>query len=271
MVDGRQWGRLRRRDLGSRAGIGGQPAGQCGAVAVSDYTTTPNLNLYKPAWNADVDNWGLHWNANADTLDATLGTGAGGVFLPLAGGVMNGPLNYTATGGNTSRSAQARAAEVINVKDYGAVGNGTTDDSTAIQNAVNAGTTIFFPPGNYLLNTYVNVTGTGDTLFADPGTATLTVGPTNTQRPALLRLASGCINTVIDGLIFEGKVGAYGTPNWFELLMVQNWSDNVSIRRCRFQNANGTAITASGSQPISVALSAQANPNQAVMTFASVP
>lgn len=46
------------------------------------------------------------------------------------------------------------------VKSYGAVGDGTTDDTTAIQNAINAtaaGGTLYFPPGTY------SVTSTGTT------------------------------------------------------------------------------------------------------------
>jgi hypothetical protein len=40
----------------------------------SDYTKTPKLGLFKPTFNADVSNWGQHWNINADTLDnAVLG------------------------------------------------------------------------------------------------------------------------------------------------------------------------------------------------------
>ncbi len=47
--------------------------------------------------------------------------------------------------------------EVFNVKDYGAVGNGTTNDASAVQATINAavaapyGGTIYFPPGNYLI------------------------------------------------------------------------------------------------------------------------
>ena len=57
----------------------------------SDYTTTPNLGLFKPQFNRDVGNWGTHWNQNADTLDSALAT-SGGLFLPLSGGVLSGPL-----------------------------------------------------------------------------------------------------------------------------------------------------------------------------------
>ncbi len=40
-----------------------------------------------------------------------------------------------------------------NVKDFGAVGNGIANDTKAIQNAINAGGTAFFPPGTYLSGT----------------------------------------------------------------------------------------------------------------------
>lgn len=43
----------------------------------------------------------------------------------------------------------------ISVTDYGATGNGATDDTVAIQNALNAlpasGGTVFFPCGTYLI------------------------------------------------------------------------------------------------------------------------
>ena len=101
----------------------------------TDYTTTPNLGLYKPISNRAIGTWGDLWNSNADALDAALATGAGGAFLPLAGGTMLGPLNYTATGGTTSRAAQDRAHDWINVKDFGAKLDGTTSDTAAIQAA----------------------------------------------------------------------------------------------------------------------------------------
>src|SRR2546421_2265575 len=49
---------------------------------------------------------------------------------------------------------------VINVKDYGATGDGSTDDTTAIQNAINAssfGNTIFFPTGTYIVSTTIKL------------------------------------------------------------------------------------------------------------------
>ncbi len=49
----------------------------------------------------------------------------------------------------------------VDVKEYGATGNGTTDDTTAIQNAINsistAGGTVLFPIGTYLISSTLTV------------------------------------------------------------------------------------------------------------------
>ena len=57
-----------------------------------DYTLTPNLGLFKPNYDMDDGQWGYHLNTNADKLDTALGTGTGGMFLPLTGGAMTGAL-----------------------------------------------------------------------------------------------------------------------------------------------------------------------------------
>jgi hypothetical protein len=54
-----------------------------GGMSGSDYTRTPNLGLYKPTPNGDLNSWGAHLNSNSDTLD---------LLLPLAGGAMTGAL-----------------------------------------------------------------------------------------------------------------------------------------------------------------------------------
>ena len=50
-------------------------------------------------------------------------------------------------------------SQIINVRQYGARGNGTTDDTRAIQAAINAasiskGSTVYFPSGIYLIGSY---------------------------------------------------------------------------------------------------------------------
>ena len=63
----------------------------------------------------------------------------GGPFLPLAGGTVTGPVNITATGGTAMRSAQDRAADTVNVKDYGALGiDGSQNAAAAFDPAIAA-------------------------------------------------------------------------------------------------------------------------------------
>ena len=56
---------------------------------------------------------------------------------------------------------------VINIRDYGAVGNGTTDDASAIQSAINAGTVIYIPKGNYKVGTPLTFSSDSITVFGD--------------------------------------------------------------------------------------------------------
>ncbi len=64
----------------------------------------------------------------------------------------------------TARTLAARAADIINVLDYGAAGDGITDDTAAIQAALDAtpsGTAVYMPAGTYVITGQINVNGKG--------------------------------------------------------------------------------------------------------------
>jgi hypothetical protein len=75
-------------------------------------------------------------------------------------GISSSKLSFLQGGsGAIKRTVQDRLRETISVKDFGAKGDGTTDDTACIQNAINyavsVGGVLKFPAGNYL------VTGSG--------------------------------------------------------------------------------------------------------------
>jgi hypothetical protein len=66
-------------------------------------------------------------------------------------------VQFTQSGtGAVPRTVESKLQDVVSVKDFGAVGDGVTDDTDAIQAAVDAlqgsDTTLYFPSGNYLLS-----------------------------------------------------------------------------------------------------------------------
>ena len=67
--------------------------------------------------------------------------------------------------GAVTRSVSSRLSDRVSVKDFGAVGNGTTDDTTACQNALDYMLSsgrrgnLFFPPGDYLISDTLTVEG----------------------------------------------------------------------------------------------------------------
>jgi len=69
---------------------------------------------------------------------------------------------YTPSGtGAVTTTVRAKLQEVVSVKDFGATGNGTTDDTAAIQAAINASTSVYFPIGTYSVTSlWIGTNGT---------------------------------------------------------------------------------------------------------------
>lgn len=88
----------------------------------------------------------------------------GGVdsFSFSSNGIITG-LNFTQSGsGATERTVQAKLRDMVSVKDFGAVGDGVTDDTTAIQAAFTAirtagGGSIYFPSGTYIVDRSIRI------------------------------------------------------------------------------------------------------------------
>lgn len=62
-------------------------------------------------------------------------------------------IGFAATGtGASIRTVQSKLRDFVSVLDFGADSTGGTDSRTAFQNALNASTSVYVPPGTYLIN-----------------------------------------------------------------------------------------------------------------------
>ena len=117
----------------------------------------------------------------------------------------------------------------VNVMDFGAVGDGVTNDTVAIQAALNiAGRkTVYFPAGTYLINS-LEVSVQFTTIQAD--TATLLLNPTGSYTHAI-KLTTNFF-TITGALIFEGGLNS----NYDSTLWVKGGYgryDNMTFRFCK--------------------------------------
>lgn len=133
------------------------------------------------------------------------------------------------------------------VKSFGAAGNGSTDDTSAIQAAIDAcqaagGGVVYFPPGTYVLNTgltlasYTNVwlVGAGwnvTSLAAGADSITLISMTGTTKRCAVQSMWVGSFSarTGVTGLSFVGT--ALGTP-----------VSELLVRDVKIQNVNNPIV-----------------------------
>ncbi len=92
----------------------------------------------------------LYFNSTNDTMYVWDGT-AWDVATNF-----NETTPFLSTGSTTARTLENRFADVVNVKDFGAVGDGVTNDTAAIQDALDYlrdnGGTLVFPFGTYAVN-----------------------------------------------------------------------------------------------------------------------
>ena len=107
--------------------------------------------------------------------------------------------------GAVATTVQTKLKETVSVKDFGAVGNGVADDTTAMQNAVNAvaaagGGAVYFPAGTY--NGYILIDSVNDiTLYGDGKGVSTIYRPLQTATDASVINIKGKTATVSNILI----------------------------------------------------------------------
>lgn len=134
-------------------------------------TATQNFTLAVPS-SPDGTIKLARGNAGATTQDVISVDALGNVSFAGTTGLGNiSNSTAIATGSTTARSLANRFADVVNVKDFGAVGDGVANDTSAIQAAINYAVPInkpiYFPSGTYLYSSITGLNQNNITIIGD--------------------------------------------------------------------------------------------------------
>jgi hypothetical protein len=141
--------------------------------------------------------------------------------LPV-GATTASQVSFTQAGSTYGRNVQLKLQETVSVKDFGAVGDGVTDDTVAVTafltSIISTGDTGLIPEGIYLVDTISLVAGSGFNLIGSG-----TIKATGSNRLNML-VFSGTVGTInIDGITIDGN--------------------NIVARPLDIQNLSSTAST----------------------------
>lgn len=143
-------------------------------------------------------------------------------------------ISFNQSGTVQTRTVQDKLRDVVSVKDFGAVGDGVTDDTAAIQAAIDATTgEIVFPEGTYKISAALNVKS-NQNLIGDGATITMTNG----VFLAGLSVISAS-NVRINGLKLVGASGG----NSFDQAIFISASTNVTVENCLIQDIGNEAVS----------------------------
>jgi len=178
------------------------------AFALSPAPTSTDVQSFIVDLDGVVQKPTTDFTVSGSTLTLTTGASLAQVLtvrnIGVTRDILGDSSTVTSTGSTTARSLATRFAEVTNVKDYGAVGDGSTDDAPAIQAAIDAATTnggsVFFPQGTYSVEAII-LLKTGVSLIGNRREATIRGGASIVK---LIEFRTAT-NSSIEGLKLDGN------------------------------------------------------------------
>ena len=182
----------------------------------------------------------------------TPGDGGGGIFYYDPNDTSTPSNDGTVFLGPSGQRYKRIYSGPLNVKWFGATGNGSTDDTQAITNTITSASSlsvnvVFFPSGTYVISSYI-LLPSNITLYAKQYSVTITPLTGSTSKPYLFKVQGSTSNVLFDGIIFNGNM--LGVTSNASLISVTNVTttnpENIVFERCSFTNARGSFVKFNG-------------------------
>jgi len=193
------------------------------------------------------------------TVPYTFGNTPVGASIPLSrlddnfaavGNSTNVSFDQNVTG-SVVRTAQSKMAEIIGIKDFGATGNGTTNDTVAIQNAITFARSqggqsrkLYWTRGTYLITNIITL-GTNQYIDFDPGVIINFVPADPLNTPLFVASNQAAVYLNGNGATINGTRGTIADQGVGTAFYIYG-SDNVVIRDFTINNFATDGIQLTG-------------------------
>jgi hypothetical protein len=218
----------------------------------------PSINFI-PGTNVNISVTNDSANSRSNVTITATGSGNGG------GTVDSANVSFQSTLANSVvRTGLAKYSDIVSVKDFGAAGDGSTDDTNAIQYAINdvasaGGGTVYFPYGTYKITSALTFTGGKIKLLGTGKQASIIKQFTTNAK--ILNITTNNNSAVSLGLTYNGTptsgasaIYCSGFYNYFDDLDVVNvyngfegdgtsvTSNSIYVDNCEVRNYANTGF-----------------------------
>lgn len=138
----------------------------------------------------------------------------------------------------------------VNPKDYGAKGDGSTDDTAAINkmmSRIDGNAWVLFPPGTFIVSDEIEIPSS-NMLISGAGTATVikTIGGISPTVKQIFKIQNKS-NIMVKDLVFDGN-GSEQTDSKNTFLVWVDQSENIDINNCTFREGYGDMLVINNSR-----------------------